>query len=267
MVSTIRCWVISFTLRVFGTDTSMPDCSTGAVTMKMMSRTRTTSTSGVMLISASEVRVWPELAVKATCGLPLHRVLFGLRADLFQAVEQFAREVVHARAKLAQRSGELVVGDHGRNSHQQAGGGGDQGFGNARRHGTQSGRALRAQAMKGIHDAHDRTEKTDEGRHCADGGQPGKTPFQNRERFARGRLGRALERDYVFGRSETAGLAPIRVIHLIEDADQRAGLELLADRRHLLQPAGLAEGAHEAAALRAGLAKGASLTQNNCPRV
>src|SRR6202050_2234490 len=101
MVSTIRCWVISFTLRVFGTDTSMPDCSTGAVTMKMISNTRTTSTSGVMLISASEVRVWPELAVKATCGLPLHRVLFGLRADLFQAVKQFAREVVHARAKLA----------------------------------------------------------------------------------------------------------------------------------------------------------------------
>ena len=87
--------------------------------MKMMSRTRTTSTSGVMLMSASEVLVWPELAVKATCGLPLHRVLFGLRADLFQAVQQFAREVVHARAKFAQRSGELVVSDHGRNGHQQ----------------------------------------------------------------------------------------------------------------------------------------------------
>src|ERR1700728_3058224 len=160
MVSTSRCCVISLTLRVFGTDTSIPDCSTGAVTMKMISSTRATSTSGVILISASEVRVCPELAVKATCGLPLHRVWLGLRADLFQAVEQFAREVVHARAKLAQRSGELVVGDYGRNGHQQAGGGGDQSLGNARRHGAQSGRALRAQAMKGIHDAHDRTEKT-----------------------------------------------------------------------------------------------------------
>src|SRR6202453_2166700 len=154
MVSTCRCWVISFTLRVFGTETSMPDCSTGAVTMKIMSSTRTTSTSGVMLISASEVRVWPELAVKATCGLPLHRVLVGLRADLFQAVEQFAREVVHARAKLAQRSGELVVGDYGRNGHQQTGGSGDQGFGNSRRYRAQSGCALRAQSMEGIHDAH-----------------------------------------------------------------------------------------------------------------
>src|ERR1700722_2014477 len=126
MVSTSRCWVISLTLRVFGTETSMPDWSTGAVTMKMISSTRTTSTSGVMLISASEVRVWPELAVKATCGLPLHRFLFW--ADLFQAVEQFAREVVHAGAELAQRCGELVVGDDGGNRDQQAGGGGDQGF-------------------------------------------------------------------------------------------------------------------------------------------
>src|ERR1700754_1136821 len=109
MVSTRRCWVISFTLRVFGTDTSMPDCRTGAVTMKMMSSTSTTSTSGVMLISASEVRVWPVLAVKATCGLPLHCVLFGV--DLFQAVKQFAREVVHPGPEFAQGGRELVVGD------------------------------------------------------------------------------------------------------------------------------------------------------------
>src|SRR5580698_6814196 len=137
IVSTIRCWVISFTLRVFGTETSMPDCSTGAVTMKMISRTRTTSTSGVMLISASEVLVWPVLAVKATRGLPLHRFLFG--ADLFQAVEQLAGEVVHAGAELAQRCGELVVGDDGRDSDQQTSGGGDQGFGNSRRDCAQCG--------------------------------------------------------------------------------------------------------------------------------
>src|SRR5579859_2093212 len=128
MVRTRRCWVISFTLRVFGTDTSMPDCSTGAVTIKMMSSTSTTSTNGVMLISASEVRVWPLLAVKATRGLPLHRVLFG--ADFFQAVQQFAREVIHAGTELAQRGGELVVRDDRRNGDQQASGGGDQSFGN-----------------------------------------------------------------------------------------------------------------------------------------
>ena len=55
MLTTSRSSVISFTVRVLGTLTSMPDCSTGAVTMKMISSTRTTSTSGVMLISEREV--------------------------------------------------------------------------------------------------------------------------------------------------------------------------------------------------------------------
>ncbi len=70
MVTTSRCSVISLTVRVLGTATSIPDCSTGAVIMKMTSSTSTTSTSGVMLISASEVRVWPLLLVKATVHLP-----------------------------------------------------------------------------------------------------------------------------------------------------------------------------------------------------
>src|ERR1700761_6546375 len=167
IVSTSRCCVISFTLRVFGTDTSMPDCSTGAVTMKMISSTRTTSTSGVMLISASEVRVWPVLAVKATRGLPLHRFLFG--GDLFQAVEQFAREVVHTRAELAKRRRKLVVGDDGGNGHQQTGGGSDQSFRHARSNGAQRSRAFRAQAMESIHDAHHSAEETNEGSDSADG--------------------------------------------------------------------------------------------------
>ena len=55
MLITRRSSVISFTDRVLGTLTSMPDCSTGAVTMKMISSTSTTSTSGVMLMSEREV--------------------------------------------------------------------------------------------------------------------------------------------------------------------------------------------------------------------
>ena len=106
--------------------------------------------------------------------------------------------------------------------------------------------------MKGIHDAHYRAEKADERSYCADGGQPGKTPLQNCERFTGRRLGRALQRDDVLRKLEPASLAAMSVIHLIEDAHQRARLELLADRRNLLQAAGLAEGAHEAATLRSG---------------
>src|ERR1700760_3526650 len=146
MVSTSRCCVISFTLRVLGTATSMPDCSTGAVTMKITNSTSTTSTSGVMFISASDVRVWPELAVKATCGLPLCSLVGG--AHLFHAVQQFAREVVHAGAELAQRSSELVVGDHGGDCDQQAGRGGDQRFRDTGSHGAQRSSAFRSQAVE-----------------------------------------------------------------------------------------------------------------------
>ena len=48
----------------------MPDCKTGAVTMKMMSSTSTTSTSGVTLMSESEDWVRPWALVKAISGAP-----------------------------------------------------------------------------------------------------------------------------------------------------------------------------------------------------
>jgi hypothetical protein len=117
----------------------MPDCSTGAVIMKMTSSTRTTSTSGVMLISASDERVWPLLLVKATFCLP--RWVRGSRpaaprapvrarerGNLFQRVEQFPAEVVHSGSKHADARGELVVSDHGGDGDEEAGGRGDQRF-------------------------------------------------------------------------------------------------------------------------------------------
>src|SRR5450631_3097105 len=104
----------------------MPDCSTGAVIMKMISSTSTTSTSGVMLISASELCVLPLLLVKATHGLPFDRVYAGAQTDLLHAVQQFAGEVVESRAKLAQGRTEGVVSNHGRHSDKQAGSRGDE---------------------------------------------------------------------------------------------------------------------------------------------
>src|SRR3954449_12909237 len=145
MVMTSCCSVASRTVRVLGTATSMPDCSTGAVSMKMTSSTSTTSTSGVMLMSASADLVRPLESVNATAGLlhsfaltralPLQRVLLRAKRDLFHAVQQFAGEVVHARAELADAGRELVVGNHRRDGHDQAGGGGDQRFRDAGRDG------------------------------------------------------------------------------------------------------------------------------------
>src|SRR5271163_1560272 len=123
MVTTRRCSVISRTVLVLGTATSMPDCRTGAEIMKMTSSTSTTSTSGVMLISARAVWVRPLLVVNATrLSLSAARSdrLLGADIDVFHAVEQLAGEIVHARAELAETAGELVVGDQGRNRDEQA---------------------------------------------------------------------------------------------------------------------------------------------------
>ncbi len=57
MVTTSRSCEISLTVLVFGRSTSMPDCRMGAVIIKMISRTRTTSTNGTILISESDVSV------------------------------------------------------------------------------------------------------------------------------------------------------------------------------------------------------------------
>src|SRR6266403_512817 len=68
MVTTRRCCVISFTVWVLGTSTSMPDWRMGAVIMKMISRTRTTSMNGTMLISESAV--WVDLFSWGIDALP-----------------------------------------------------------------------------------------------------------------------------------------------------------------------------------------------------
>src|SRR5271165_4656588 len=152
MVSTRRCSVISFTVRVFGTETSMPDCNTGAVIMKMTSRTSTTSTSGVMLISASELRVWPVLLVKATFCLSVNlRFGFPRRSgrpdrNLLERIQQFPAKVIDGRRKYPYACSELVVCHHSRHCYKKPGGGGNQRLGDARRDGPQRCRARSAQA-------------------------------------------------------------------------------------------------------------------------
>src|SRR5579863_6456676 len=110
MVITSRSWVISFTVRVLGTLTSMPDCSTGAVTMKMISSTSTTSTSGVMLMSARAVCVRPLEVVNAISTPRFCRDL-----AVFDRVEHFEGEIVAASGELADGRSDQVVGDDRRN--------------------------------------------------------------------------------------------------------------------------------------------------------
>src|SRR5262249_40561665 len=162
---------------------SMPDCSTGAVNIKITSSTSTTSTSGVILISASEVCVWPLLLVKATRGLPFQWILVFCYRKLFHAVQKFAGEVIHARAKFAAPRCERVESNNCGYRDHKPGRGRNQRPRNPRSHSPQRGRARRAETMKCIHDAHDRPEQTDKRRNGANRSQPRQSLLQNCQRF------------------------------------------------------------------------------------
>src|SRR5258707_9638410 len=102
-VTTRRSWLISLTVRVLGTSTSMPDWRMGAVIMKMMSKTRTTSTKGTMLISESEVCVdlescciYSDLPIRPGWGRPPKLVKSFLDQHRY-----FQRESVQALREIA----------------------------------------------------------------------------------------------------------------------------------------------------------------------
>ncbi len=61
-------------------------------------------------------------------GYELGLLRWGEHGGVLDGVEEFAAEVVHAGAELAQAGGELVVADDGRDGDDEAGGGGDEGF-------------------------------------------------------------------------------------------------------------------------------------------
>src|SRR5512146_2582190 len=72
MVTTTRSVSTTFTVLVLGKSTSIPDCSSGAVTIKITRSTSITSTKGVTLISAIDVWVVPLGVVKAIFNLTDH---------------------------------------------------------------------------------------------------------------------------------------------------------------------------------------------------
>src|SRR2546425_1622139 len=184
MVITKRSSAISFTVLVLGKSTSMPDCRIGAVIMKMTSSTSTTSTKGTMLISESEVPVWRE-----SCGIGALALLkfvllseLALSVILFDLRSHFHCKVIHACGELLDVVQIVVVGNHRRDGCEQPGRGGNQRFGNARRHGAKACGACAAQAGESIHHSPDGAEQTDERSHRAGGRQP-RHPFLHSANF------------------------------------------------------------------------------------
>src|SRR5690348_309926 len=190
------------------------------------------------------------------------RLLRRWRRRALKRVEQFERKVVTARREFLNLVAEGVVGDYRGNGGKKAGRGGDQRLGNAGRNRAQGSRARRAQPLKGVNDAPDGAEQADEGRNRAGGGQPGHAALQPRHLLGSRNLRGALN-----GRQpqRPSALAAVLVVGVLEDAHQRAGLELLRHGGYVLDARGLAEGAHKAPALRPRPLQGAPLGQDDGP--
>src|SRR6185503_6629713 len=109
-----------------GRFTSMPRYIMGAVSMKISRSTRTTSTSGMMLISASD----EPRRRSPPSGDPRLNAIFGrpgqLRHGAAEHVEQVEDEAVHLRRPVAHAIEEVVVADDGGDRGSQARRGGDQ---------------------------------------------------------------------------------------------------------------------------------------------
>src|SRR5450432_1904906 len=105
MLTTSFCSVISLTVWVFGTSSSMPDWRIGAVIMKMISSTRTTSMNGTMLISDKDDCV-DDLDI---CGIDFYsRSGWGPRHDSDETqVNDFSIWAATSSAKVSSRCAKL----------------------------------------------------------------------------------------------------------------------------------------------------------------
>src|SRR5690349_8361007 len=123
-----------------GRFTSMPRYIIGAVSMKISRSTRTTSTSGMMLISASDV----PMRRPPSSDWTLNAIFLSpreLRDRAAEDVEEIEHEAVHLRRPVPHAVDEVVVAHDRRDGRRETGRGGDQRFRDARRHDGQAGRA------------------------------------------------------------------------------------------------------------------------------
>src|SRR3972149_7292626 len=132
MLTTSFSCEISLTVRVRGTSSSIPDCRIGAVSMKITSKTSSTSTKGVTLMSESDVCVFPSVSVNAIvpvqqedrcpAGLarcPASEVCSGSGGFLppgltvvpFRRVQKFQSEVIQSFGEFSNPSEKVVVAD------------------------------------------------------------------------------------------------------------------------------------------------------------
>src|SRR5260370_40169113 len=92
----------------FGTSTSSPNSITCAVSMKIMSSTRTTSTSGTTLISASELTPRKRPRFPAPTELVVENAISVAETSL-HGIEEIEGEMFHAGAEFLERAPKSAV--------------------------------------------------------------------------------------------------------------------------------------------------------------
>src|SRR5215470_7723861 len=164
--------------------TSIPRYIMGAVSMKMRRSTSTTSTRGMMLISASDVPIRRLSPASSTLN-----AIFGGTSELGRAAERIQEiegEDVHLGGPVLHAVDEVVVADDGGDGRAQTGRGGDERLRDAGRHHGQARRALLTDAVEGRHDSPHRAEETDERGGAGGGGEEGEVALQARHLEAGG---------------------------------------------------------------------------------
>src|SRR5438552_5133484 len=114
-----RSCTFSLTGFTLGTSTSSPNSMTCAVSIKMINSTKTTSTSGTTLMSASELVPRNRPRRPPLYEPPIEKAMLALQAPLGE-VEEFEQELLHARASLLDAAAEYVVEHRCRNRCRQA---------------------------------------------------------------------------------------------------------------------------------------------------
>src|SRR5207302_573386 len=203
----------------FGRFTSIPRYIMGAVNMKISSRTSTTSTSGMMLISARLVPIR-----RGPCGSSALNIVGGsarLGGGAAQQIEKVHREAFHLDGPVLHAIDEVVVADDRRDRGTEAGCRRDQGFGDTRRHHREARRALSSDPVERGHDAPHRAEQADERRRAGGGRQEGQVVLEPRDLEGRGPTQGAVHR-----------LEPIVAESLVEVVEHL--VENLGDPRNFL---------------------------------
>src|SRR6266581_3594832 len=179
----------AFGFVVFGRLTSGPFRICGAITMKMISSTSTTSTSGVMLMVACILLASPSRIGRAFL-FDLRRldfIHFGVKPlelrYFEQAVHELGRSPIHFDMESLKLAREVVEGDDGRNCHEDTEGRRDQGLCDAARNHRHSAGPRGGDAPESVDDSDHGAEKTDERGRGADCGKESETTLQLNQRF------------------------------------------------------------------------------------